>query len=129
MKPRLDLLLTHDQVVQDHLENALLSSGATILAARNLPEAMRSVCARWHELDLAVLDADTGSHGRGMLHAIRLSCEELPILVTISGDLFSAPPFLFSHRAAACLFKPFTADELELAVEQICKPERELSVA
>ncbi len=129
MKPRLVLLLTGDPVMQDHLEKALFGSTTRILVARNLTEAMQSVCARWQELDLAVLDADTGDHGRAMLRAIRVCCEELPIIVVISGDLYSASPFADSHRAAACLSKPFTADQLERVIEQIRKPERKLSAA
>jgi hypothetical protein len=109
--------------MQDQMESALLDSTTTILAAGSIPDSLRIVRARWHELDVAILDADTGSHGRVMLHAIRFCREELPILATISGKLF-ASPHVSSHRAAGCLSKPFTADELRFVLDQISRPER-----
>lgn len=127
MKDRLVLLLTHDRVLQTRMEKALLDSTTAILVARNIPEAMRIVLARWHELDLAVLDLDGDSDGRALLRTIRPYRGQLPVVIAISSDLFHPSPFVYSHRAAERLSKPFKTEQLDLVVELVGKPERALS--
>jgi ActR/RegA family two-component response regulator len=60
MKPRLVLLYTHDRNFDRLLSEALIGTGAIVLIARSVGDALQVVSSRWRELDFAILDFNDG---------------------------------------------------------------------
>jgi DNA-binding response OmpR family regulator len=129
MNKRLVLLLTRDRYFEKLLAEALLESGTIVLVARTVGDALRIVCDRSRELDLAVIDFDDGCHGMTLLSAINICREELPIVVVMSSDKYHAAVLAYANGASACLAKPITAAELALAIHELRQPKPELAFA
>jgi hypothetical protein len=81
MKPRLVLLYTHDRNFDRLLSEALIGTGAIVLIARSVGDALQVVSSRWRELDFAILDFNDGCRGMAPLSALHTSCENLPTVV------------------------------------------------
>jgi DNA-binding NtrC family response regulator len=122
------LLLTRDREFEKLLREALSESGATLLVARNVGDALQIVCTRGAELDLAVIDRGD-CHGINLLSAIKACQHELPIVVMTSSDTYHCAALAYANGAAACLAKPTTATELRLAIHGLRAPKLELAVA
>jgi DNA-binding NtrC family response regulator len=128
MNVRFVLLLTHDRQFEKLLIEALAEPSATVLAARNVGDALQIVCTRSNELDLAVIDRDD-CHGMTLLSAINACRHKLPIIVMISSDAYHCAALAYANGAAACLAKPITATELSLAIHELREPKLELTAA
>src|ERR1700694_3087977 len=103
MNARLVLLLTHDRQFEKQLTEALLETGGSVvLVARKVGDALQIVCARGHELDLAVIDFDEGCHGMTLLSAIDMCRHQLPIVVIASTDAYHTAALAYAN-GAACL--------------------------
>jgi DNA-binding NtrC family response regulator len=122
------LLLTRDRKFEKLLREALRESGATILSARDVGDALQIVCTRGAELDLAVIDRDD-CHGMTLLSAINACQHELPIVVVTSSDAYHCAALAYANGAAACVAKPITATELALAIHDLRAPKLELADA
>jgi DNA-binding NtrC family response regulator len=122
------LLLTQDPEFEKLLREALSDSGATILVARNVGEALQIVCTRGAELDFAVIDRDD-CHGMTLLSAINACQNERPIVVVTSSDAYHCAALAYANGAAACVAKPITATELALAIHDLRAPKLELADA
>ena len=122
------LLLTHAREFEKLLREALRESGSTILVARDIDDALQIVCTRGAELDLAVIDRDDG-HGINLVGAINACQRELPIVVMTSRDAYHCAALAYANGAAACVAKPITATELQLAIADLRAPKLELAVA
>jgi DNA-binding NtrC family response regulator len=122
------LLLTHDREFEKLLREALRESGAPILIACTVDDALRIVCTRGAELDFAVIDRDD-CHGMTLLSAINACQHELPIVVVTSSDAYHCAALAYANGAAACVAKPITATELGLAIHDLRAPKLEAAVA
>ncbi len=122
------LLLTHDREFEKLLREALRESDSIVLVARDIDDALQIVCTRGAELDLAVIDRDDG-HGINLLSAINACQRELPIVVMTSRDAYHCAALAYANGAAACVAKPITATELQLAIADLRAPKLELAVA
>jgi DNA-binding NtrC family response regulator len=122
------LLLTQDPEFEELLREALSDSGATILVARNVGEALQIVCTQGAELDFAVIDRHD-CHGINLLGAINACQHELPIVVVTSSDAYHCAALAYANGAAACVAKPITATELALAIHDLRAPKLELADA
>ena len=58
MKRRLFLLYTRDRNFDRVLSEALWGTGAVVLIARSVADALQIVCQRGRELDFALMDFD-----------------------------------------------------------------------
>jgi DNA-binding NtrC family response regulator len=128
MNARPVLLLTQDHEFEELLREALSESGATLLVARNVGDALQIVCTRGAELDLAVIDRGD-CHGINLLSAIKACQHDLPVVVVTSSDTYHCAALAYANGAAACLAKPITATELRLAIHGLRAPKLELTAA
>ncbi len=127
MNAHLILLLTQDREFEKAFGEAR-ESGATVLIARRVDDALQTVCARGAELDLVVIDRDD-CHGITLLSAINACRHELPIVVMTSRDAYHCAALAYANGATLCLAKPITATELGLAIRELRQPKLQLTAA
>ena len=106
MKPRVILLYTRDARFDSLVGEALSGSGAIVLIARSVAEALQIICQRGRELAAALMDFDGGCRGLTLLSAIHGCFDQLPILVTTSKDAEHVTAVAYANGARACLSKP-----------------------
>ena len=85
MKRRLALLDTRDHTFDRVLTEAVFGTGAVVLIARSVADALQIVCQRGRELNFALMDFD-GCREMTLLRAVHTCYERLPILMTTSQD-------------------------------------------
>jgi DNA-binding response OmpR family regulator len=129
MKPRLVLLYTRDRSFDRLLSEALIGTGAIVLIARNVGEALQAVSSRGRELDFAILDFNDGSRGMTLLSAIHTCHQQLPTLVLTSKDSEDANAVAYANGARACLSKPLPTGLLANAIADLPSTHPELAVA
>lgn len=129
MNPRCILLLTHDVGFHTLLNRALPDGEVIVHVAGNANEALRVVCERAENLDLAVIDFDDGCHGMTLLSALNACQPDLPIIALISRDAYHAAAVGYANGAAACLAKPISAAELRTVIEMVGEPKLQLACA
>jgi DNA-binding NtrC family response regulator len=122
------LLLTRDDEFEKLLKEALLESGASILVARNVDDALQIVCTRGAEIFLAVIDRDD-CHGINLLSAIKACQHKLLMVVVTSDDTYHCAALAYANGATACFVKPIAAAELKLAIQNLGAPKLELAAA
>jgi DNA-binding response OmpR family regulator len=110
------LLFTSDLTFDQMVSEALLETGAVLLTARNVAQALQLVSKRGRELNLAVMDFEEGCRGMTLLSAIHTCYEQLPILVTTSGDAGHATAVAYANGARRCLTKPRHVSTLTAAI-------------
>lgn len=126
MKRRLVLLYTPDQNFDQVLTEALGETGAVVLIARSVGDALQIVCRRVRELDFVVLDFNDGCHGMTLLSAIHTCREELPALVVAAKDSEHARAVAYANGARACLNKPLSSALLANAISEAPAPDQRL---
>ena len=109
MKRRLVLLYTRDRSFDRVLSEALFGTGAIVLIARSVGDALQVVSSRGHELDFAILDFNNGCRGTTLLSAVHTCYERLPIVVTNSEEAEHACFLAYANGARACLKKPLSS--------------------
>ena len=129
MKPRLVLLYTHDRNFDRVLSKALLGTGALVLTARSVSDALQIVCHQGRELGLAVMDFDDGCRGMTLLSAVHTCHQQLPVLVTTSNATEHATAVAYANGARACLNKPIPAARLANAISEFIAPNHQLMAA
>ena len=72
------------------------------------------------DVDVAVVDVDPILHGLGIVETLSDSEPAPPIIALVDVDEAEATPLVQRHGAAACLRKPFGADELASLIERVC---------
>jgi DNA-binding NtrC family response regulator len=128
MNARLVLLLTCDGKFQSVVAQSLLDADAVVLLARNAGDALQIVSARGAKLDFAVIDFADGCHGLTLLSALHTCHPELPMIVVTSSDAHDAALLLYASDVQACLSKPVSRAELEIAISELSYPENELEI-
>jgi CheY-like chemotaxis protein len=93
----------------------------TILIAHEPGDALQIICHQGKQLDLAVIDFEDGCHGMTLLTAIQTCCPEVPLvaIVPASSDVYHASALAYANGATACLTKPVSSNELEVAIGQL----------
>jgi DNA-binding NtrC family response regulator len=119
MKPRVILLYTRDRGFDSLLGEALNGSGAIVLIARTVAEALQIICQRGRELAFALMDFDGGCRGMTLLSAIHTCFEQLPILVTTSKDAEHVSAVAYANGAKTCLNKPLHSARLANAIAEV----------
>ena len=129
MKPRFILLFTRQRTFDQLVSEALFGTGAIVLIARNVREALQIVCQRGHELDFALMDFDGGCRGMALLSAVHTCHQQLPILVTTSKDAEHANAVAYANGARVCLNKPVPAARLANAITDLQQTHAQLAAA
>jgi DNA-binding response OmpR family regulator len=125
MKRRLGLLYTRDRNFDRVLSEALFGTGAIVLIARSVGDALQVVSSRGRELDFAILDFNDGCRGMTLLSAVRTCYECLPILVTTSKDSEHASFLAYANGARTCLKKPLSAAGFAKAIADVTPARRQ----
>lgn len=118
MKPQV-LLYTRDPDFDSLLAEALSGTGATVLVARTVADALKIVCQHGRNLDFALMDFDGGCRGMTLLSAMHTCYEKLPILVTTSEDAEDTTAVAYANGARSCLTKPRHASMLSAAITNL----------
>jgi len=129
MSTGLTLLLTLDPLVEEAMASALLREGGISCLAQTSDEAMRIVCNKGSELELAVIDFDHGSNGMTLMSAIDACANHhLPMVALTRPGEEHARLVALANGAAECLAKPVSAEQLAKAIISY-RPTRELAQA
>ena len=122
MKSPLILLFTRDGDFAQSICEALSGTGAIVLVARDVRDALQIVCQRGRELDSALMDFDDGCRGMTLLSAVHTCYERLPILVTTSEDGEPTRSLAYANGAQTCLKKPLSAANFAKAITDVTVP-------
>ena len=125
MKPQV-LLYTRDPNIEGLLGEALSGTGAIVLIARTVADALQIVCQRGRNLEFALMDFAGGCRGMTLLSAVHTCYEQLPILVTTSEDTEHATAVAYANGARACLNKPIPPARIADAISGLCRPHQQL---
>jgi DNA-binding response OmpR family regulator len=129
MKRRLVLLYAPDPNFDRVLTEALWGTGAIVLIARSVGDALQVVSSRGRELDFAILDFNDGCRGMTLLSAVHTCCEKLPTLVVTSKDSEHASAVAYANGARVWLNKPLPAALLANAISEVTAPDQPLVAA
>jgi DNA-binding response OmpR family regulator len=129
MKRRLVLLYTRDPNFDRVLTEALLGTGAIVLIARSVGDALQVVSSRGRELDFAILDFNDGCRGMTLLSAVHTCFEKLPTLVVTSKDSEHASAVAYANGARVWLNKPLPAVLLANAISEVMASDQPLVAA
>lgn len=116
MKPHVILLISSDPLVGELAGEAVLATRHGMRLRRSSTEAFQQLKEGYDDIDLAIIDLDPGVHGKALLEAVG---DRLPVLVLTSLEGAYVQPLSQRHGARGCLTKPFTAEQLRAAIEQI----------
>jgi DNA-binding NtrC family response regulator len=122
MKPKLVLLYTRDRGFDSLLGAALSGSGAIVLIARTVADALQIICQRGRELAFAVMDFDGGCRGMTVLSAIHTCFEHLPIVVTTSKEAEHVTAVAYANGARTCLDRSVPSAQLANAISGVTAP-------
>lgn len=73
-----------------------------------------------NDIDLAIVDLGPSTQNLAIVEALTHSQPAPPVIALVDGKDPEAMPLLQQHGAAACLKKPFCADELARLIEAVC---------
>jgi DNA-binding response OmpR family regulator len=117
MKPSVILLLSNDPAVERLAREAATATRHGLRVVQNTPLAFQElkVC---DDVALAIIDLDPGMHGTALLEAVN---ERLPAIVLTSLEENYMTPIARRHGARECLTKPFSAAQLQAALERVLR--------
>lgn len=73
-----------------------------------------------NDIDLAIVDLGASMQKLAIIEALSHSEPAPPVIALVDGKDPEAVPLLQQHGAAACLKKPFCANELARLIEAVC---------
>ena len=74
------------------------------------------------DIDLAIVDLGASLPSLAVVEGLTHSKPAPPVIALVDEKESGAIPLLQGHGAAACLKKPFCADELARLIEAVCAP-------
>jgi DNA-binding response OmpR family regulator len=72
------------------------------------------------DINLAIVDLGADTQSLAIVEALTHTKPAPPVIALVDGKDPEAMPLLQRHGAAACLKKPFCADELARLIEAVC---------
>jgi CheY-like chemotaxis protein len=81
---------------------------------------LQIVCGVGRDLDLVLIDFESGTHGLALLSAISACREDLPVVVITKNDEKHVEALAYANGAKACLPKPVSPAQIAEAMNQ-CK--------
>jgi DNA-binding NtrC family response regulator len=119
MKTNLILVVDADGDTVGFLLEAAARTGHAVRQARTSAEAFEVIEHDLRHLDVIVVDVDPGAHGMALLEAVS-ACHDKPPLVVLSGfEETYMNPIAKRHGAVACVCKPFSIEQLRLALDRV----------
>jgi DNA-binding NarL/FixJ family response regulator len=73
-----------------------------------------------HDIDLAIVDLGSSTQSLAIVETLSQRQPAPPVIALVEGHDPNAMSSLHQHGAAACLEKPFNADELARLIEAVC---------
>jgi DNA-binding response OmpR family regulator len=122
MKADALLLVDADPVSAELVALAAMKTNHRLLQAQTSPGAFHILESSLHEVDLIVVNVDSGVHGLAVLEALDVSPVGPPVIILTSLKESYMTPVGAAHGAAACLGKPFTLEKLVSVIEQVSAP-------
>lgn len=109
------------------MAKALLREGGISCLARTSDDALRIVCTKRGQLELAVIDFEHGSNGMTLMSAIDTCANHrLPMLALTRAGEEHARFVALANGAAECLPKPVSAEQLATVINRY-RPKWELA--
>lgn len=128
MKTPFILLFTNDNELKDLVAQALSEIGGVSHLARDVNEALETVCGA-PSVDFAIVDFEHGSDSMTLLRAINALYRYLPVIVVTRDDDSHVATVAYANGAAACLAKPVSAAQLVCTIRKLGLFEPELAAA
>ncbi len=116
MKPSVILLLSTDPYVERMAREAATATRHGLRVIQSTPAAFRELEEGCDDVALAIIDLDPGMHGAALLEA---AGDRLPVVVLTSLEGEYMTPVARRHGARECLTKPFSAEQLQAALERV----------
>ena len=126
MNIRLALLLTRDPNFENVVTDALQDVGAKVMVRHDIDHALAVGCSQASQFDLAIIDR-SDCHAITLLSALKACRHDLPVVVITSGDAHHCAALAYANGATACLAKPIYAEDLKLALREMCEPTLKLA--
>jgi len=123
------LLYTRDDDFQRVVRQALWNTGTILCIAQTAEEALKIVCRRGRELDVAIMAFNQDCRGITLLGAIHGCCEQLPTLVVVDKDSEQTRALAYANGARLCLSGPISPVELANAIADLEPAALQLAVA
>ena len=107
----------------------LITNYGADLTKRGAPGAMKTngapntfdvLSLGLNDIDLAIVDLGASETNLAIVEALTHSQPAPPVIALLEEKDAGAMPLLQRHGAAACLKKPFCADELARLIEAVC---------
>jgi DNA-binding NtrC family response regulator len=118
MKTPVLLLPTNDPKLEDSVAQVLLQTRGLSHLAHSADDAMQIVCGVGRDLDLVMIDFESGPHGMTLLSAINACCEDLPVIIVTHDDEKHVEALAYANGATACLPKPISSARIAGAINQ-----------
>ncbi|MGZ5537178.1 MAG: response regulator [Chthoniobacterales bacterium] len=122
MKTKMLLLVDADPHSTEVISVAAARTGHQVTRAHTSREAFCIMEHGLDDLDLIVIDVDPGVHGIDVLETVEISSTTPPVIVLTDVEDHYLPGFATARGAAACVTKPFTADEIAAVIEEVSAP-------
>ena len=119
MEPNV-LLVGDDHELSATVAAAARKTGHGLRTASSSRKAFEILGLGLDDVDLAIVDVDPSLHSVAILEALNNSDAGPPVIALTEVDEEEAAPILRRHGAAACLKKPFDADELTTLIQKVC---------
>ena len=104
-------------------EQAAKKTERELKMANSCPQTFEILSSGLDDVDLAMVDTAAGLHSLAILEALNYPAAP-PVIALVEFDEAEATPILQRHGGAACLRKPFGADELATLIDTVCASAR-----
>ena len=99
---------------------AVRKTGRSLRQVEGCRQTFEILSLGLEDVDVAIVDIGTSLHSLAILEALNYSETAPPVIALIEVDEAEATPIVQRHGAAACLRKPFGAEELATLIEKVC---------
>ena len=115
------LLLTHDPELEDSVAEVLLQNGGHSHLEHCADDALQIVSSLGRDLDLAVIDFESGPNGLTLLSAIRSCRQDLPVIVVTHDNEKQVEALALAIGAKACLPKSVATARVAEFMNKYCQ--------
>ena len=119
MKSKILFVTNGDASLEATVSEAVKKTGCGIRKASSSRQTFEILSLGLEDVDLAIVDLDPSLHSLAILEALDYSQDAPPVIALTTLDEAEAGAIARRHGAAACLRKPFAADELAMLIEKV----------
>jgi DNA-binding response OmpR family regulator len=117
MQQEILLIANGDADSNSIVESVAKQSGSRLRKVSSTRQAFEFMATDMDNVDVAIIDLDSGVHVLAILEALGGHAAAPPIIVLTSLEESVVSPIAIQHGAAACLGKPFKHGHLVNAIE------------